>query len=90
MGNPVSNMEDGSAEGDLNCVDLLAQEVSTEKNVSMWPRDCFCDILVKSMAGFCLCLKSQPGAKEVSKQHGINSVVCLLKFTLLKSVFNEE
>ena len=28
--------------------------------------------------------------KEVSKHSGINSVVCLLKFTLLKSVFNEE
>ena len=33
-------MEDFVAENDLNCVDL-AQEVSAEKNVNMWPRDCF-------------------------------------------------
>ena len=32
------------AEGDLNCGGL-AQEVSEEKNVSMWPRDYSCDIL---------------------------------------------
>jgi hypothetical protein len=30
-------MEDIDPEGDLN----LAQEVSEEKNVNMWPRDCF-------------------------------------------------
>jgi hypothetical protein len=33
-------MEDFGAETDLNCVDLV-QEVSAEKNVNMWPRDCF-------------------------------------------------
>jgi len=42
-------MEDYAAESDLNCADL-AQEVSLEKNFSMWPRDCFCCILVKNVA----------------------------------------
>jgi hypothetical protein len=43
-------MEDVVAVSDLNYADL-AQEVSVE-NFSMWPRDCFCNILVKSMAAF--------------------------------------
>ena len=49
------------------------------------------------MAAFCHCLKSITEAKvkrfrlialtkEVSKQPGINSVVWLLKFTLMKSI----
>ena len=42
-------MEDFGAVNDFNCADL-AQEVSVEKNFSMWPRDCFCSILVKNMA----------------------------------------
>ena len=58
----------------------------------------FCDILVKNMAAFCYCLKSLLRltkvkrfrlialTKEVSKQPGINSVVWLLKFTLMKSI----
>ena len=62
MGYPSRNMEDFVAEYDLNCVDL-AQEVSVEKNFSMWPRDCSCDILVKNVAAFCPCLKSLPQAK---------------------------
>ena len=40
MDHPSRNMEDFGAETDLNCVDLV-QEVSAEKNVNMWPRDCF-------------------------------------------------
>ena len=40
MGYPRRNMEDLVAVSDLNCADL-AQEVSVEKNFSMWPRDCF-------------------------------------------------
>jgi hypothetical protein len=40
MGYPSRNMEDFAAESDLNCSDL-AQEVSVEKNISTWPRDCF-------------------------------------------------
>jgi hypothetical protein len=31
-------MEDSDTEGDLNCGGL-AQEISEEKNFSMWPRD---------------------------------------------------
>ena len=37
MGHPGRNMEDFVAESDLNCADL-AQEVSVEKNFSMWQR----------------------------------------------------
>jgi hypothetical protein len=37
-------MEDHGAKDDLNCGGL-AQEVSEEKNVSLWPRDYSCDIL---------------------------------------------
>jgi hypothetical protein len=29
----------------------------------MWPRDCSCDSLAKSMAAFCSCPKSLPEAK---------------------------
>jgi hypothetical protein len=49
MGHPSRTLEDFVAESDLNCVDM-AQEVLVEKNISMWSRDCFCDILVKNMA----------------------------------------
>ena len=45
MGHPSRNMEDFVTESDLNCVDL-AQEVSEEKNFSVWLRDCFCRILL--------------------------------------------
>ena len=61
MGYPSRNMEDFVTESDLNCADL-AQEVSVE-NFNMWPRDCFCGILVKNVATFCPCLKSLPEAK---------------------------
>ena len=40
MGYPSRSMEDFVAEGDLNLADL-PQEVSVEKNFSMWPRDYF-------------------------------------------------
>jgi len=56
------NMEDFLAMSDLNCADL-AQEVLVEKNVIVWPSDCFCCILVKNMGAFCPCLKSVPEAK---------------------------
>ena len=46
MGYPSRNMEDFIAEYDLSCADL-AQEISVEENFRMWPRDCFCGILVK-------------------------------------------
>ena len=50
---PSRNVEDIGAEDDLNCTDL-AQEILMVKKVSMWPRDCFCDILVKNMATFAI------------------------------------
>jgi hypothetical protein len=63
MGHPSRNMEAFVTESDLNCADL-AQEVSrVKKNFSTWPRDFFCGILMKNMAGFCPCLKSLPKAK---------------------------
>jgi hypothetical protein len=62
MGHPTRNIEDIGAKGVFNCVDL-AQELSVEKNFSMWPRDCSCDIFGKNVAAFCPCLKSLPQAK---------------------------
>ena len=62
MSYPSKNMEDFVAESVLNCEDL-AQEVSVEKNFSMWPRDCFCSIVVKNVTTFCPCLKSLTEAK---------------------------
>ena len=46
------NMEDSDAEGDLNC-GVPAQEISEEKNVSMWPRNCSCGSLANNVAAFC-------------------------------------
>ena len=62
MGHPSRNMENFVAGSNLNCIDL-AQEISKEKNFSMWHKDCFCGILVKNVATFCPCLKSLPEAK---------------------------
>jgi hypothetical protein len=56
MAYPSRNMEDFVAEIDLNCEDL-AQEGSVE-NFNMWPKDCFCGILVKNVAAFYPCMKS--------------------------------
>jgi hypothetical protein len=71
----------------------LTQKVSEEKNVNMWPTNCFCDVLVKNMAAFCLCPEAKVKrfrlivlAKEITKQSSINFVVWLLKFTLMKSI----
>ena len=55
---PSINMEDFVTES----ADL-AQDGSVEKNFSMWPRDCFCSILVKNVAAFCPCFKSLPVVK---------------------------
>ena len=41
----------------------LKRLVSEEKNVSMWPRDCFFCYLVENMAAFCPCLKNLFEAK---------------------------
>jgi len=51
MAHPSRNMEDSGTEGDLNSGDP-GQEVSEEKNLSMWPRDCSCDSLAKNVADF--------------------------------------
>jgi hypothetical protein len=53
MGNASRNMEDFVAESDLNCADQT-QEISAEKNFSIWHRDYVCRILVKNVAAFCL------------------------------------
>jgi len=79
------------------CVEL-AQEISEEKNFSMWPRDCSHGILVKNVTAFCPCLKSLSEAKikrfiltaltkEVSKKH-IRDLV--LWFSLMKSILTEH
>ena len=89
-------IEDFVAMSDLNCV-YLAQEVSVEKNFSMWPRECFCGILVKNIAAFCPCLKSLPEAKvkrlrlialtkEASEKPIIDFVFWL---SLMKSILNK-
>jgi hypothetical protein len=56
MGYPRRNMEDNGAGNGLNCANL-AQEVSVEKNLRMWPRDWFGGILVNA-AAFWHCPKS--------------------------------
>jgi hypothetical protein len=93
--NPSRNMEDIGIKSDLNCGGL-SQEVSEEKNVSMWPRDCFCDILVTSMAAFCPCLKCLPETKAKMKRIRLISLTkevsekpsmdFLLWFTVMKRV----
>ena len=62
MGYRSRKMENFVAECDLNCADL-AQEVSVEKNFRMWPKDCFCGILVENGAAFSPCLKSLAESK---------------------------
>ena len=60
VGYPIRYMEESVADSGLNCVSLLAQEFS-EKNLSIWPRDCSCNSLVKNVAAFCfvqgICLR---------------------------------
>ena len=53
MGYPRRNMEDFVAMSDLNCADL-SQEVSVEKNFSMWAGDSFCSILGEECGCFLL------------------------------------
>ena len=54
IGYPSRNMEDFVVESDLNCADLALVEM----NFRMWPKDCFCDTLVKNVAAFCPSLQS--------------------------------
>ena len=60
---PSQNAEYGCVEGDFNYCRPAGQDVSEGQNFSMWPRDCSCNILVKNVAAFCRCLKSQPESK---------------------------
>lgn len=77
-----------------NCVSLV-QDVSEYKIIIMWPRSLSCDILLKNVATFSLCLKSLaetkviPLAKETSKQPIIESVAWLLVVILMK-INNEK
>lgn len=45
-------MKDSGSENYLNC-EGITQEVSQERNISMWPRVGSCNILVKNVAYFC-------------------------------------
>jgi hypothetical protein len=89
-------MEDFVTESDLNCADL-SQEVSVE-NFNMWPRDCFCGVLLKTVDTFCPCLKSLPEAKmkrlslvaltkEVSETPTIDFALWL---SLMESILNKH
>jgi hypothetical protein len=51
INHPSRDMENIVEEDDLNYADL-DQEVSVENNISMWPSNCFCDVLVKNTGAF--------------------------------------
>ena len=81
----------------MNFADLT-QDVSAEKNFSMWPRDSFCGILVENVAAYCSCLKSPPEAivkrfilialkTEVSKKKPIRDLV--LSLSHMKGILNK-
>ena len=55
-------MGNSGADRNVGC-DSPAQEVSERKNISKWPREHSCDILAKSVAVLCPCLKNPPEAK---------------------------
>ena len=78
MGFSSKNIKSFISRTDLNCA-YLAQEGSVEKNYSMRPRDCFCGILVTSVAAFCPCLKPLPESKV--KRH----INCIERGNLKKS-----
>lgn len=82
--------------GDSRNVDYdgPGQEVSEKENIGRWPRYYFCDILVKNMAGFYPCLKSQPEvrmrsfvltvlAEDISKEPSIDYVLWFFVATLM-------
>jgi hypothetical protein len=76
IGHPSRNMEDFVAGSNFNCVDM-AQEISKEKNFSMWHKDCFCGISVNNVATFYPCLKSLSEAKV--KRLGLTELTALTK-----------
>jgi hypothetical protein len=96
MGYPSRNIEDFVTESNLKCGRLTLE--FSEKNFNMWPRDCFCDILVKNVAVFCPFLKNIPKAnikrfilvvltKEVSEMTSIEFVLWL---SLSKNIWKRK
>jgi hypothetical protein len=75
-GHPSRNIEHFVTGRILNCVDLT-QEISKEKNFSMWHEDYFSGTLVKNVATFYMCLKSLPEAKV--KRLGLIASIALTK-----------
>lgn len=77
----------------LNCADM-ARDVSEEKTISKWPRDCFCDVLAKNIAAFCPCpkhlheitLKSLQLRRlaEISREPCFDCVLWLLVTTVMQ------
>lgn len=61
MGHTSRRMQDSGTESNID-YESLVQEISEEKNISEWPRDCSHDILVKDMTAFCLCPKKKKSA----------------------------
>jgi hypothetical protein len=65
--------DSGADRGDLKCWGL-AQEVSEEKKVSLWPRDQSCVwgfVCANNVAAFCPCPKNLPKAKL--KSYGLTA-----------------
>lgn len=54
MGHTRWNIKDSGTEGNLSC-EGLPPEFSEERNISIQPKDCSCNILTKN---FCPCTKS--------------------------------
>ena len=61
MDNTSRSMEDSGAKSCLNCW-RLAPDILEQKNLNMFPRDHYRNVLVKNVASFCPCLKSLPEA----------------------------
>lgn len=98
MDNISGNIENNT-ENCLNCR-CLVQEISEERNISEWPRDDECDILVKNVNDFSSSLKNLPEAKlkslglmalaqEISTQPSIDYVIWLSVATLIH-IWNEK
>jgi hypothetical protein len=71
MGHTGRNIGNGGAERVWNC-GCLAQEVSEEENVSMWPRNCSADILTNNVAAFCPCTKKKKKIMPEVKLKGVD------------------
>lgn len=79
---PRRNMEESGVEGDLTCVSL-DQDASEAKNVSIWLRECSCDILTKNLAAFHPCLKTLP--EDKLKCIGLIVLPMELQYNLVKT-----